>query len=181
MDSFEFNKIAGAVLGAFVFLMGTSFLAEGLFAAKKLEKPGYDLPLPAESHGASGAPVEAAVVAPINIRLADADAKRGENAAKKCAACHKFDKGAPNGTGPALWGIVQRPVASGPGYAYSPALSGKNSAKWEYDSLDAFLANPKAFAAGTKMVINLASPKERADIIAYLRTLADNPAPLPPK
>ena len=179
MDSMRLNTIGGWVLGAFVFIMGTSFLAEGLFAAKKPEKPGYDLPMPvALASGPAAAPVAAE---PINLRLADADAKRGEQAVKKCVSCHKLEKGGANGTGPALWGIVQRAVASHAGYAYSAALAGKSAGKWEYEALDAFLANPKGFAAGTKMALVLPSPKERADVIAYLRTLADSPAPLPPK
>ncbi len=182
MDSNEFNKIAGAVLGVLVFLMGVSFLGEIIFDKKKSVKAGYELPGLAVVASAPSGAAPVATAEPIAVRLASADAKKGEGVAKKCAACHQFTKDGKNGTGPVLWGVVERPKAAVAGFAYSEALKAKSAEKWNYDNLDGFLANPKAYLAGTKMAfVGLESPKDRADIIAWLRENADTPAPLPAK
>jgi cytochrome c len=111
--------------------------------------------------------------------LASADVKRGENSAKKCAACHTFNKGGPTLVGPNLWGVVGRPKASEPGFNYSPALKAKGG-NWTFDELYHFIANPRADIPGTAMTFpGIPRPNERADVIAYLNTLSDNPAPLP--
>ena len=81
--------------------------------------------------------------------------------------------------GPDLWGVVGRPVASTPGFAYSDSLKGLGG-DWSYDRLNAWITNPKALAAGTKMAF--AGEKEgqkRADILAYLQSLSDTPVPFP--
>jgi len=131
-------------------------------------------PTAAAAEKAAAAPVE-----PIAVRLAAADVERGKAAAKKCASCHTFDKGGKNGVGPNLWNVVMAAKGHAEGFAYSQALLGTGG-QWTYEALDAFLANPKAYAPGTKMSFaGISRPDERADLIAYLRTLADEPAPLP--
>ncbi len=180
MDSFELNKIAGAVLGALLFVMGTGFLAELLVHSGTPATAGYDLPKPEPV--AAAAPAAAPAAEPIAVRLASAETSRGEAAFKKCAACHSVAKGGASGIGPALWSVVQRPKAAHPGYAYSGPLAelGKKGEAWTYESLDQFVANPRGYVPGTKMAFaGIANPRERADLIAYLRTLADTPAPLP--
>ncbi len=181
MDSFEFNKIIGAILGTLIVVMGTGFLGEGIFEPRKSAKPGYDLPgLSAEAATPDAA--APAQVEPIAVRLASADPKRGEADAKKCAACHRFDKGGPNAIGPNLFGVVGREKGSHPGFSYSSAMEGKKSEKWTYEEIDKFITNPKSDLPGTKMTFaGLPSPKDRADTIAYLRSLADSPEPLPEK
>lgn len=110
-------------------------------------------------------------------------AAMGEQVFKRCAACHTIDKGGANKVGPNLYGVVTRPVASHEGFAYSGAMkefSQGGSVVWDYDHLDHFLLSPKGLVKGTAMgFAGLKNPKERADLIAYLRTLADSPAPLP--
>ena len=99
--------------------------------------------------------------------------------AKKCAACHSFEQGGPNKIGPGLWGVVNRPVGGAADFAYSDVMAGHGGA-WDYESLDAFLTNPKEWAPGTKMAFaGLKKPKDRANLILYLRSLADSPEPLP--
>ena len=180
MDSFEFNKVAGAVLGTLVFTMGLGFASESLFKSEKPKTPGYVINVPEPASATAGA--EKTVAAePIAVRLAKADAVKGMGAAKACTACHKFEKGGGNGTGPALWGIVERQQASAQGFAYSATLAdmGGKGGKWTYDNLDAFVANPKGYVAGTKMGYNgMKDPAQRADLVAYLRSLSDNPAPI---
>jgi cytochrome c len=114
------------------------------------------------------------------VSTAAASVENGEKAAKKCAACHSFDPGGANKVGPGLWDVVNRPIASHEGFAYSPALTEKSADKWDYDHLNNFLTSPKGYAPGTKMSFaGISKEAERADVIAYLRSLAENPAPLP--
>ena len=181
MDSFEFNKIAGAVLGTLVFTMGLGFASQSLFKAEKPHTPGYiiTVPEPVAANAMAEKPVAAE---PISVRLVKADVAKGMGAAKACAACHKFEKGGANGTGPALWGVVERQQAAGAGFAYSATLAdmGGKGGKWTYENLDAFVANPKGYVAGTKMGYGgMKDPAQRADLVAYLNSLADSPAPLP--
>ncbi|ODN67830.1 Cytochrome c-550 [Methylobrevis pamukkalensis] len=105
MDSFELNKIAGTVLGTLLFAMGLGFVAEGIFHMEAPEKAGYEIAV-AEDTGA--APAEEVAAVPLGQLLASADAGKGEAVAKKCVACHSFEKGGPNKTGPDLWGVVER-------------------------------------------------------------------------
>ena len=176
MDSFELNKVAGAALGALLFAVGSGFVAELIYHPKPAGAAGYALPEP-QAKAAGAAPE--AKAEPLPIRLASASADKGQSAAKKCTSCHSFDKGGPNKVGPHLWGVVERQKAHESGFEYSAALKEKGGA-WTYDDLDHFLTNPKGYAAGTKMAFaGITSPTERADVIAYLRTLADTPAPLP--
>jgi len=117
---------------------------------------------------------------PILALLKDADVARGEKVAKACAACHTFDKGGKNGVGPNLYGIVDRKKQSHEGFAYSGSLTDTGGDSWTYTELSHFIYKPKAYAAGTKMTYaGLKKTADRAAVIAYLRTLADTPAPLP--
>jgi cytochrome c len=111
--------------------------------------------------------------------LAAADPTEGERSAKICKACHTFEAGAPNKIGPALHNVVGRDIASAPGFSYSSALQSKDGT-WDYDQLNQFLTSPKEFAPGTKMAFaGLKKPEQRAAVIAYLRSITDNPPPLP--
>ncbi len=111
--------------------------------------------------------------------LAAADTDAGKKVFRKCKACHGFDKGGKNKVGPNLWDIVGRPVAGGGGFKYSGAL-GEIGGNWSYEALDAFLASPKTFAKGTKMSFSGVKDEiDRANLIAWMRTLSDNPAALP--
>ncbi|WP_082507693.1 c-type cytochrome [Methylobacterium sp. Leaf113] len=177
MDSFELNKVAGAALGALLFAVGSGFVAELIYHPKPAGNAGYALPEPQPKAAGGGAPE--AKVEPLPIRLASATVDKGQSAAKKCASCHSFEKGGPNKVGPHLWGVVDRQRAHEPGFEYSAALKEKGGT-WTYDELDHFLANPKGYVPGTKMAFaGITSPTERADVIVYLRSLADTPAPLP--
>ena len=177
MDSFELNKIAGAVLGSLLLVMGLGIISDALFAAPRPAKPGYALPVAEAAVG--GPAASAAEAAPLPVLLAKADAKKGENLIKACAACHNFESGAAaKATGPNLYGVIDRAVGS-TAFAYSDSMKGKGG-KWDYAQMNAFLANPKGVVVGTKM--SYAGEKDaakRADIILYLRSLASSPAPLP--
>jgi len=180
MDSFELNKIIGAILGTLLFVMGVGFLAEAIYEPAHGTGPGYDLPAPAEEPGTGDTGGPAAGPVDIGTLLAKADPKAGEAAAKKCVSCHDFTKGGPNKTGPNLYGIVGEKIADVPGFAFSDALKAHASETWDYDKLNQWLISPKGFAPGTKMTY--AGDKDdadRANIIAYLSTLSEKPVPFP--
>lgn len=177
MDSFEINKILGAILGTCLVLLSLNIAAGALFAPHKPAKPGYEIVVP--EHPTEEASKPEVADAPVETLLASADAARGENAGKKCIACHTFQKGGQNLVGPNLWGIVNRPKAAVAGFNYSPAMKGKTG-NWTFDDLNIYLKNPKAMVPGTAMNFpGIPKASERADLIAFLNSRADNPAPLP--
>jgi cytochrome c len=115
--------------------------------------------------------------------VAAGDVAKGEAFAKRCAACHGFEAGGGNKVGPNLWNVVNRPVASVADYSYSDAMvafSEGGAKTWTYDHLSTYLADPKGTVPGTKMVFpGIKKDEDRANVIAYLRTLSESPAPLP--
>jgi cytochrome c len=178
MDSFELNKILGAILATCLILLVTSFAAGAIFSPNPPEKPGFEIAVKEESHG-GGKEAAPAPSEPIEKLLQTASVEKGAAAAKKCAACHTFEKGGPNRVGPNLFGIVERARASEAGFNYSAAMKAKGG-KWTYDDLNKFIANPKGFVPGTAMgFAGIPKDSERADVIDYLHTLADSPVPLP--
>ena len=150
MNSFELNKILGAILGTCLFLLALNIAAGAFFSVRKPAKPGFEIAAveqPAAGGGGAAAPAQDE---PIEKRLASADPARGETSAKKCQACHTFNKGEPNRVGPNLYGVVGRDRASAPGFNYSAAMKGKGG-KWTPEEIDHFLANPRGYIPGTSM------------------------------
>ena len=176
MDSFELNKILGAILGTCLILLTLNIGAGAIFAPEKPSKPGFNIAVK-EAEGNKGGDKEPEQ--PIETLLAKASVEKGQAAAKQCQACHTFEKGGPNRVGPNLWNIVNRARASESGFNYSAAMKGK-SGNWSFDELNKFLANPRGYIPGTAMTYaGISRPEQRADLIDYLHTLADNPVPLP--
>jgi cytochrome c len=169
----NFNTVAGWVLFAGIVALGASIVTGEMFHAERPEKMGY----PIEGvvvEGEGGATAEE----PIAVYLAAADAGKGEQVFKKCAACHNADQGGANALGPNLWGIMGAPLAAKPGFAYSDALKSKGGT-WTWDAMSAWLANPKKFATGTKMTFaGLGNPEDRANLMAWLNTKGSS-LPLP--
>lgn len=181
MNSFEVNKIAGALLGSVLALMIVSEIGNALVSPEELEKPVYVVE-GVEAEGAEGGAAVAEAAPedpPVETLLAAASAEAGKKQFAKCASCHSVDKGGPAKVGPNLWGIVGAKHGHMEGFAYSDAIKGI-SEPWDYEALYEFLRNPKDYAPGTKMgFAGIKKPEQRADLIAYLREQADNPAPLP--
>ncbi|MTH99712.1 cytochrome c family protein [Roseibium sp. RKSG952] len=181
MDSFTLNKAAGAVLMVLILTMGVGIVSDIIFEPTIPGEPGYDIVLETPEDDTSTVTAEPDVV-PLGERLFAASASKGENVAKKCAACHSFDQGGANKVGPALYDIVGRKPGGHDGFNYSSAMAayGEENPEWTYENLDNFLAAPKKYLSGTSMgFAGLRKPEERADIIAYLRNLSANPKPLP--
>jgi cytochrome c len=178
MDSFELNKILGAILGTCLVLLVLNFTANALFAAVPPAKPGFEIAVKEEAAGGEAA--APAKSEPIEKLLQTASVEKGAAAAKKCLACHTFAKGEPNRVGPNLWGIVGDHKGEGRGgFNFSAAMKAKGG-EWTDEDLNQFLTNPKGFIPGTAMgFAGISKDSERADVIDYLHTLADTPVPLP--
>lgn len=181
MNSSYLNAAAGAFLGVVFVLMTVSILSEGIFHSEKPEQEGFAI-VAAESAGEADAGAAAAEAVPVATLLASADPAKGEAVFRKCAACHTAEEGGANKVGPALYGIVNRPVASHAGFAYSAAMKAyaEGGKVWDFEALNHFLLAPKRHVSGTSMgFAGLKKDDERADAIAYLNSLAASPAPLP--
>lgn len=174
MDSFELNKIAGAVFFTLLVYLGVQNLGDILFHIESADANAYIVEgLEVDAGSASKASAEPEV--DILALLQTASVDKGAKVAKKCVSCHAFEKGGANKIGPALWGIVNRDVASVDGFGYSGTLN-EMAGEWDYNALNGFLENPKKYAAGTKMAFaGLRKPQDRAAIIAYLNAQGDTP------
>jgi cytochrome c len=177
------NMGVGALLGTVFVLMSVSIASEGIFHSPEPEKEGYAIVAEGASEGAAEGEAAAAAETPIATLLASADAAAGETVFKKCTSCHTADKGGANKVGPNLFGVVERPVASHEGFGYSAGMkdfSQGGSVTWTFENLNHFLTAPKKFIAGTAMgFAGIKKEDERANLIAYLRTLSDSPVALP--
>jgi len=177
------NMAAGALLATVFVMMSVSIASEGIFHSAAPEKEGFAIVAAEEPAAGEGGGEAAPAAVPIAQLLASADANAGATVFKKCQSCHSGEKGGPNKVGPDLWGVVDRPVASHEGFSYSAGMkefSKDGSEHWTFDNLNHFLTAPKAFVKGTAMgFAGLKNDTERANLIAYLRTLADTPVPLP--
>lgn len=137
--------------------------------------PFPQYPVAFESGGDHGGdPVEV----DLGTILNDASAAAGERRSAICKSCHTFEKGGANGTGPNLWGVVGAQVAAHSGFSYSGALQAFGG-QWTYERLDAYLENSQGYIPGTAMAQRIQKPEQRADLLAYLQTLSDNPVPFP--
>ncbi|MBB3386477.1 MULTISPECIES: cytochrome c family protein [unclassified Rhizobium] len=183
MNSSYVNMGVGALLATLFVLKSVSLASGFIFHSEAPEKPGFAIVATEEPAAGGDKGAAAKPDTPIAQLLQKADAKVGETIFKKCQACHSGEKGGPNKVGPDLWGIVDRPVAEHEGFAYSSGMkdfSKGGTEKWTYDHLYHFLAAPKKFVAGTAMgFAGLPKEEDRANVIAYLRTLADTQVPLP--
>ena len=181
MDSFELNKIIGAVLMTALIVIGINKLSDAIFHVEKPEKSAYKVEGVelASSDSKTTAEVKEVVQLDIKDILALGDLTHGEKVFKKCSACHIVAKGGKNKIGPALYGIVGKASAVAEGYSYSKALKAHEK-KWSFEELNAYLLKPQAHIKGTKMAFaGLRKDKDRASVILYLNSQSDSPLAKP--
>jgi cytochrome c len=174
----SFNTVAGCVLASALFAMVVGKVSNALVHPHKLDKPAIAVSDEAPQTATAAAPAQE--LPPIAPLLAGANVEAGKAIfMKQCFTCHTIDKGGPNKVGPNQWGIVGRKKASHEGFSYSSALQAKGG-DWTYEDIDHMIFKPTAYVKGTKMAFaGLPKAQDRADVIAYLRTMADSPKPLP--
>lgn len=173
----SFNTVAGCVLASALFAMVVGKVSNAVVHPHKLDKPAIAV---ADEAPVAVAAAPAAELAPIGPKLASANVDAGKAIfQKQCFTCHTVDKGGANKVGPNLWDIVGRKKASHAGFSYSSAMTAKGG-DWTYEDIDHMIFKPTTYVKGTKMAFaGLPKEQERADVIAYLRTMADTPKPLP--
>ena len=181
MDSHQWNKIIGSVLGTILFVLVVRAVGEAIFFAEEPEEPAIKIAgsetAPAE--GAAKAETPAESLPDFAAAIPAADAMAGGMVAERCMVCHGWDKGGPAMIGPNLFGIVGKAKASAGDFDYSPALREKGG-DWTYADLYEFLRQPAIYVPGTKMgFAGLPRSQDRLNLIAFLRMQADAPAPLP--
>ncbi len=177
-----FNKIVAAILTASLIALGIGFLVSAIYQPDQLAEPAFSIQTNDDPSLQTAANSNAAgdelddLIAPM---LASANIEKGKKVSKKCTACHTFAPDGANRVGPKLYDIIGRTKASIDEFGYSSALKGADG-NWDYEAMDAFLKNPKKAYPGTKMnFVGLKKINDRANLIAWLRTLSDNPVALP--
>ena len=177
MDALRINKIAAALLSGVLLIMVFGKIGNILVDPKTDISNAYPIEVP-EKNQIKSKVVEEVVIEPILALLATANLESGQKISKKCVACHGFDAGGPNKVGPNLYNIVNKDQGKAD-YAYSKVLASL-SGKWSYEELNKFLYKPKLYSKGTKMnYAGLSKTKDRANLIAWLRTKSENPVSLP--
>ena len=175
MDSTEFNKIAGAILGAFLVFLLLNFTANKIYGLGEGGHHGEEVlayAVEVQETGGAPEPVEVDLVA----LIATADASKGAKLFGKCKGCHKLEDGK-HGVGPSLWGIVGRDIGS-VDFGFSGVLT-ELPGDWTLEALSAFLESPKKFAPGTKMSFGgISKPQDRVSLIVYLNEADGSPEPL---
>ena len=179
MDSFEWNKIIGAVLGTAIFIFVVRVAAEAIYEPEKPAKPGYIVEGVVENPaGGAAAPVEEALPDWGTV-LPKADVAAGKATSSKCEACHDTSSAKTIKIGPPLFGVVDRPRASIAGFSYSSAMM-TDHAPWTFTTLFKYLKSPATMVPGTKMSFaGLSRAEDRINLIAFLRSNTDSPAAIP--
>lgn len=180
MSTMEVNKIMAAILLAGIIGMASGFIANLLVHPEEPEQTAFRPDVGAEPAATGGEePAEEVNIASL---LPGASAEEGEAFSRACQSCHTFEQGGPNRVGPNLFAIVGADMAHLEDFNYSSALQTAHDEgrTWGYEELNAFLQNPRDYMPGTSMsYAGIRDPEDRANVIAYLRSMDDDPPPLP--
>ena len=181
MDSFELNKIIGAVLLTALIIIGIGKFTDVLFHIEKPKESAYKVEgLEVASTTASGQEAVKVVEAvDIKALLAMGDLAHGEKVFKKCTACHMIAAGGKNMIGPNLWSVIGRQAGIVSDYKYSKAMVAYGK-EWTFEEMNSYLIKPQAYVKGTKMAFaGLRKEKDRASVILYMNSKSDSPKALP--
>lgn len=172
----ELNKIAASILLSGLIIMIVSNVVDMLYNPEDYKIEHQTI---VAASNETQQKIEQ-VALDIGELMQNASFEKGKSAAKKCIACHSFEKGGMNKVGPNLWNVVGNKKAHlGSSFNYSKALLEKGG-KWGYEELFTFLKNPKAYIKGTRMAFaGVSNPQEIADLVSYLRSMSDSPVALP--
>jgi cytochrome c len=168
MNTMMMTKITGGFCGSLLVLLLIKWAAEGVYHDHhQLEQVAYQIEV--EEEDSKSAEI---ISVPFEELVASADVKKGAKVFGKCKACHKISDGN-NGTGPHLYEIINREMASINGYNYSTAFKTMTGI-WTKDELNLFLKKPSKYAPGTAMnFAGLAKETDRANLVKYLETGGD--------
>tara|TARA_B100001027_G_scaffold207214_1_gene171436 strand:- start:585 stop:1124 length:540 start_codon:yes stop_codon:yes gene_type:complete len=179
MDSFEINKIVGAILMVALLVIGIGKLSDVIFHVEKPKTPGYKVDVGEAKTVLSSTKTDVEEKIDISALMAIGDVTHGEKVFKKCAACHSIVKGGKNNIGPALYNVVGRKIGIVSDYKYSKALASYDK-EWTLEELNGYLIKPSKWIKGTKMAFaGLRKEKDRASVIKYLNQNSDSPLQLP--
>ena len=178
MDSMEVNKGIAAVLVVGIVFFLTGLIGDKLIQQTEPSKPALAFATVSAPTAEVAKPEPLQPIAPL---LASADPTAGEAYTKRvCTVCHTFNQGGKPLVGPNLYGVVGGPHDHQEGFNYSPAMVKYIGQPWTFEALNEWLFKPNQYAPGTRMTFaGIPSSKDRANVIAYLRTLSPNPVPLP--
>lgn len=172
------NKLAFSVLAALLLFFGLPHIAGALMGGGH-HGGEFHLAYPIEFETTAGAgEADAGPQMGLGDMMAEATMAGGERRIALCKSCHTFEKGGADGTGPHLWGVVGRDVASVAGFNYSNALK-EFGGEWTYERLDGYLKNSQEYVPGTTMAQRVSKAEQRAEILVYLASMSDNPMPFP--
>ena len=173
MANMEVTKAFAAVLTAGIAFMVTGLVGRGLVHVERPHESAIQIGEVATSQATQAPTAEAPKLEPITPLLASANVQNGQTLAQRlCASCHSFNEGGKNGVGPNLHGVIGSPHGHVDGFTYSAALKGKQG-PWTYEDMNAWLLKPNAYAPGTRMAFaGISSTQQRADVIAYLKSIS---------
>ena len=181
MDSFELNKIIGAILLTALIVIGLGKFTDFLFHIDKPEKSAYKVEglVPDTTSGAVEEKKQVKEEVDITQLLAMGDITHGEKVFKKCSACHMIAADGKNMIGPNLWTVIGRTAGSVSDYKYSKAMVAYGK-EWTFEEMNSYLIKPQAYVKGTKMAFaGLRKEKDRASVILFMNSKSSNPKPLP--
>lgn len=183
MGDLFWNKVAAVIISMILLVLLIGVVGDVVFSEDDYgdEQAGLAYPIDlAEVLGGSttSAPVEEDVP-DLGTLLAVADVSAGERLFRRCVSCHNAAPGAGNLQGPNMWDVVGRDIGVYPGFGYSSIMADWPG-DWTYENLDAFIASPRGYMNGTAMAFaGIRDEADRANLLAYLQTLSDNPVPFP--
>jgi len=176
-DSLLINKIMAGILTAGIVFWCANRIA-GIVIPDEAPKTAAIAISGLQTAAVAAGPVGPASIIPL---IATADVAKGAAfVQQQCSACHSLNQGGASGVGPNLYNVLGGPMFAGAGFNYSDAVKAKAKGNWNYDNMNLWLTDPSGFAPGTAMsYTGIKNTQTRADVVAYLRTLAASPLALP--